>query len=101
MHTFYPKLKYYEDAKAIVERIPTEDGVKMLKSQRKIADPKLMLVKQKMKFKGGKFRNDIIEKTRCTTRSYKKIYKRVVILDPNKYLTQLQNYQVWQEERYV
>jgi hypothetical protein len=70
--TFDPNgLKYYEDAKAIVDRI-LEDGVKVGKSKKKLADPNYV-GKTLEDLPGGKFVNDIIEKTGAPPEVIKKL----------------------------
>ena len=70
--TFDPNgLKYYEDAKAIVDRI-LEDGVKVGKSKKKLADPNYV-GKTLEDLPGGKFVNDIIQKTGAPPEVIKKL----------------------------
>jgi len=70
--TFDPNgLKYYEDAKAIVDRI-LEDGVNVGKSKKKLADPNYV-GKTLEDLPGGKFVNDIIEKTGAPPEVIKKL----------------------------
>ena len=70
--TFDPNgLKYYEDAKAIVDRI-LEDGVRVGKSRKKLADPNYV-GKTLEDLPGGKFVNEIIEKTGAPPEVIKKL----------------------------